>query len=98
MALQVCAEDGCSVTKCGHRATCTHLGMEASCSCDIGFDGNPYRRCYPVEVGHKTIYTNIFCKYFLQIFSANIFYKYFLQIFSTNIFHKYFCCADAGAG
>ena len=68
MTLQVCAEDGCSVTKCGHRATCTHLGMEASCSCDIGFDGNPYRRCYPVEVGHKQ---------FIQIFSANIFHKYF---------------------
>ena len=68
MTLQVCAEDGCSVTKCGHRATCTHLGMEASCSCDIGFDGNPYRRCYPVEVGHKTISTNIFHKCFPQIF------------------------------
>ena len=46
----VCAVDGCSVTKCGHRATCTDLGGEGSCSCDIGYDGNPYSRCYPIEV------------------------------------------------
>ena len=60
-------EDGCSVTKCGARATCTDLGGEGSCSCDIGYDdddsdddsdmmimcrfeGNPYSRCYPIEV------------------------------------------------
>ena len=49
-ASMVCREDGCSVTKCGARATCTDLGGEGSCSCDIGFDGNPYTRCYPVEV------------------------------------------------
>ena len=67
-ASMVCREDGCSVTKCGARATCTDLGGEVtqasdwlivimliigyqgSCSCDIGFDGNPYSRCYPVEV------------------------------------------------
>ena len=46
----ICASDGCSVTKCGHRATCTDLGGEGSCSCDIGYDGNPYSRCYPITV------------------------------------------------
>ena len=49
-ARMVCAEDACSVTKCGQGATCTHLGGEGSCSCDIGYDGNPYTRCYPVNV------------------------------------------------
>ena len=43
-------EDGCSVTKCGQGATCTDIGGEGSCSCDIGYDGNPYTRCYPVNV------------------------------------------------
>jgi len=49
-ASMVCAQDGCSVTKCGQRATCTDQGGEGTCSCDIGFDGNPYERCFPVEV------------------------------------------------
>ena len=38
------------MTKCGQGATCTDLGGEGSCSCDIGYDGNPYTRCYPVNV------------------------------------------------
>ena len=58
-ASMVCATDGCSVTKCGHRATCTDLGGEGSCSCDIGFDGNPYRRCYPIEVPQECSCTKI---------------------------------------
>ena len=29
-ASMVCREDGCSVTKCGARATCTDLGGEVS--------------------------------------------------------------------
>eukprot|EP00090_Calanus_glacialis_P020657 TRINITY_DN31854_c0_g1_i1.p1 TRINITY_DN31854_c0_g1~~TRINITY_DN31854_c0_g1_i1.p1 ORF type:complete len:998 (-),score=131.89 TRINITY_DN31854_c0_g1_i1:38-3031(-) len=49
-ASMVCAQDGCSMTKCGQRATCTDQGGEGTCSCDIGFDGNPYERCFPVEV------------------------------------------------
>ena len=49
-ASMVCSADPCSVTKCGQRATCTPQGSEASCSCDIGYDGNPYSRCFPVEV------------------------------------------------
>jgi len=49
-ASMVCALDGCSITKCGQRATCTDQGGEGTCSCDIGFDGNPYERCFPVEV------------------------------------------------
>ena len=49
-ARMVCPEDGCSITKCGQGATCTDLGGEGSCSCDIGYDGNPYTRCYPVNV------------------------------------------------
>ena len=49
-ARMVCPEDGCSVTKCGQGATCTDIGGEGSCSCDIGYDGNPYQRCYPVNV------------------------------------------------
>ena len=48
-ASMVCSRDPCSVTKCGQRATCTPQGPEASCSCDIGYDGNPYTRCFPVE-------------------------------------------------
>ena len=38
------------MTKCGQGATCTDIGGEGSCSCDIGYDGNPYTRCYPVNV------------------------------------------------
>ena len=49
-ASMVCRQDGCSSTKCGQRATCTDQGGEGTCSCDIGFDGNPYERCFPVEV------------------------------------------------
>ena len=49
-ASMVCSLDPCSVTKCGQRATCTPQGREASCSCDIGYDGNPYERCFPIEV------------------------------------------------
>ena len=49
-ASMVCSLDPCSVTKCGQRATCTPQGPEASCSCDIGYDGNPYERCFPIEV------------------------------------------------
>ena len=49
-ASMVCSQDPCSVTKCGQRATCTPQGREASCSCDIGYDGNPYERCFPIEV------------------------------------------------
>ena len=49
-ASMVCSVDPCSVEKCGQRATCTPQGYEASCSCDIGYDGNPYTRCFPVAV------------------------------------------------
>ena len=58
-AEMVCARDGCSVTKCGHRATCTDIGGEGSCSCDIGFDGNPYKRCYPIEVPNECSCTKL---------------------------------------
>ena len=49
-ATMVCNQDPCSVTKCGSRATCTPQGEDANCSCDIGYDGNPYIRCYPQSV------------------------------------------------
>ena len=43
----VCPNDPCSMTKCGFHATCNIDNAQAVCSCDLGYEGNPYSRCYP---------------------------------------------------
>ena len=43
----VCPNDPCSMTKCGFHATCNIDNAQAVCSCELGYEGNPYSRCYP---------------------------------------------------
>jgi len=42
-----CADDECSVLKCGFRAKCRKVANEFTCVCKKGFFGNPFLRCYP---------------------------------------------------
>ena len=43
----ICPNDPCSVTKCGFHSSCTVVGDQGVCACDVGYSGNPYERCYP---------------------------------------------------
>ena len=40
----ICPVDPCSVTKCGFHASCTIVGNQGICACDVGYNqGNPYK-------------------------------------------------------
>ena len=43
----VCPNDPCSMTSCGFHADCSIENSQAVCSCNLGYEGNPYTRCYP---------------------------------------------------
>ena len=40
----ICPQDPCSVVKCGFHASCTVVGDQGICACDVGYSqGNPYQ-------------------------------------------------------
>ena len=40
----ICPVDPCSVVKCGFHASCTIVGDQGICACDVGYNqGNPYQ-------------------------------------------------------
>ena len=56
----ICPQDPCSVVKCGFHASCTVVGDQGICACDVGYSqGNPYQVILQPKITlHKLIEIN----------------------------------------